>query len=149
MYRNDEMWGRQPNVKKWILSLLKQLASPSGSGVQLHTTVSENLLRDLESCGDDKKQALYQECREKEFTTSTSYPLNAHQPELASPSLLDRVQNRPDVEGNIRLLRKQRASDRGTAVYIPPQAKSSLQAADDTRFPLMERVKEFLDSNQK
>ncbi|KAG0204251.1 hypothetical protein BGX31_003236, partial [Mortierella sp. GBA43] len=149
MYRNDEMWGRQPSVKKWILSLLKQLASPSGSGVQLHTTVSENLLRDLESCGDDKKQTLYQECREKEFTTSTSYPLNAHQPELASPSLLDRVQNRPDVEGNIRLLRKQRASDRGTTVYIPPQAKSSLQAADDTRFPLMERVKEFLDSNQK
>jgi WD40 repeat protein len=33
-------------------------------------------------------------------------------------------------------------------VYIPPQAKSSLQAPDEYRFPLMEKVKEFLYSDQ-
>jgi len=48
----------------------------------------------------------------------------------------------------MRLFRKQRIHERGNAVYIPPQAKSSLQAADDTRFTLMEKVKEFIDSNQ-
>jgi WD40 repeat protein len=104
------------------------------------------LLRELESVGDDKKQAMYRSCREK---GPISYPLKVSQPELASPSLLDHVQNRPDVEGNIRLLRKQRTSERGNAVYIQPQAKSSSQAADTTRFLLMEKVKKFLDSDQK
>ncbi|KAK3809436.1 MAG: hypothetical protein J3Q66DRAFT_405440 [Benniella sp.] len=54
-----------------------------------------------------------------------------------------------DVEGSVRLLRKHRTKERGNAVYIPPQAKASLQASDGMRFPLMERVKEFLDSDQK
>ena len=68
---------------------------------------------------------------------------------MGSPSLLDRVQNRPDVEGQLRILRRQRTKERGSTVYIQPQAKSSLQAADDTRFPLMDKVKEFLRSGQK
>ena len=34
-------------------------------------------------------------------------------------------------------------------MYIQPQAKSSLQAADDTRSPLMDMVKEFLTSDRK
>ena len=96
--------------------------------------------------GDDKKQALYRSCRAK---GPIAYPLKISQPELPSPSLLDRVQNRPDVEGNLRLLRKQRTKERGNAVYIPPQSKASLQAADSARFPLMERVKEFLKGDQK
>jgi len=68
---------------------------------------------------------------------------------MASPSLLDRVQNRPNVEGSIRLLKKRRTSQCDNTVYIPPQAKSGLQAADSTRFPLMDKVKEFLKSDQK
>jgi WD40 repeat protein/adenylate kinase family enzyme len=39
--------------------------------------------------------------------------------------------------------------EHGNAAYIPPQAKSNLQAADGTRFPLMNKVKEFLESDQK
>jgi hypothetical protein len=39
--------------------------------------------------------------------------------------------------------------ERGNVVNVPPQAKASLQSADDTRFQLMERVKEFLISDQK
>jgi hypothetical protein len=70
-------------------------------------------------------------------------------PSLASPSLLDRVQYKPDVEGTLRQLRKQRLKERGNAVYIQPQAKAGLQASDDQRFPLIEKVGEFLNSNQK
>ena len=103
------------------------------------------MLRELEASGVDKR-LLYQTCKEK---GPLSYPLKIALPELGSPSLLDRIQNKPDVEANIRLLRKQRTKEPVNAVYIPPQAKSSLNAADDTRFPLMERVKEFLESNQK
>jgi len=77
------------------------------------------------------------------------YPLEIALPDFASPSLLDRVQNRPDVEGNLRVLKKQRTKERGTTVYIPPQTKASFQATDDSRFPLMEKVREFLESEQK
>jgi len=112
----------------------------------VNNTAVETLLRELESSGDDKKQALYRSCREK---GPTPYPLKVSKPEATASSLLDRVQNRPDVEGNIRLMRKKRTVERGNGVYIAPQAKSSLQATDGTRFPLMEKVKEFLDSDQK
>ncbi|KAK3809441.1 MAG: WD40-repeat-containing domain protein [Benniella sp.] len=99
-----------------------------------------------ESSGDDKKQSMHRLCRVK---GPISYPLKVSQAELASPSLLDRVQNRLVVEGSIRLLKKQRTKDRGNVVYIPPQAKASVQAADNARFPLMEKVKEFLESDKK
>ena len=79
----------------------------------------------------------------------TSYPLKVALPPMASPSLLDRVQNKPDVEGTLRQLKKQRLKERGNTVYIQPQAKSGLQASDDQRFPLMGKVEEFLESDQK
>ncbi|KAF9347874.1 hypothetical protein BGX34_002825, partial [Mortierella sp. NVP85] len=110
----------------------------------VHTQVAEAMLQELEA--SDDKQALFRMCRK---ISPVNYPLKIVMPEFGSPSLLDRVQNRPNVEGNIRLMRKQRTKERGNIVYIPPQAKSSLQAAYDTRFPLMERVKEFLESDQK
>ena len=39
--------------------------------------------------------------------------------------------------------------EQGSAVYIPPQAKAGLQVSDESRFQLMEKVKEFLNSEQK
>jgi len=54
-----------------------------------------------------------------------------------------------DVEGNLRVLRRQQFKERGNSVYIPPQAKASLQAPDVSRFPLMETVKDFLISDQQ
>ena len=111
----------------------------------MHAEAAEKVLKELDANGDVKR-LLYQRCKEQ---GPLPYPLKVALPELGSPSLLDRVQNRPDVEASIRLLKKQRTKGRSNNVYIPPQAKPSLQAADDSQFPLMERVKEFLDSNQK
>jgi len=110
------------------------------------STLAETLLRELEASSDTKKQDLYRACRE---SGTIAYPLKVALPEFASPSLLDRVQNRPDVEGHLRILRKQRTKERGNAIYIQPQAKSSFQLADDARFPLMDKAKEFLESDQK
>ena len=104
------------------------------------------MLQELETTTDPEKQAIYLACREKD---PTSYPLQTALPALASPSLLDRVQNKPDVEGALRQLRKHRLKERGDAVYIRPQAKASLQAPDDERFSLMDKVQEFLTSDQK
>ncbi|KAF9974257.1 hypothetical protein BGZ65_008830, partial [Modicella reniformis] len=149
IYQNDTVWGQHTSVKQWILDILMQLASQPGNSLRfnsVHSTIAEVLLRELETSGDTRKQAIYRECREK---GSALHPLTTASSELASPSLLNRVQNIPDVEGNLRLLRKQRLSEQVDAIYIPPQAKASLQATDDTRFPLMEKVKEFLSSDQK
>jgi hypothetical protein len=68
-------------------------------------------------------------------------------PTSGSPTLLDRVQNKPDVEGGLHLLRKQRLKERGDILHIHPQAKAALYALDDKRIPLM--VEEFLRSDQK
>ncbi|KAK3821774.1 MAG: hypothetical protein J3Q66DRAFT_438547 [Benniella sp.] len=146
IYRNEEMWGQRTSTKQWILNILMQLSKSSGESSQLHSTAAETLLRELEVDDDIKKRALYRACLEN---GSISYPLKVTLPKPASPSLLDRVQNKPDVEGHLRILKRQRTKERGNAVYIQPQARASLQAADDTRFPLMDNVKEFLGSDQK
>ncbi|KAF9353918.1 hypothetical protein BGX34_011295, partial [Mortierella sp. NVP85] len=53
IYRNDDVWGQHPSVKQWILNILMQLASNSQIGPQY----AGALLCELESSGDDKKQA--------------------------------------------------------------------------------------------
>ncbi|KAF9961487.1 hypothetical protein BGZ65_010632 [Modicella reniformis] len=74
------------------------------------------------------QMSIIQACLEKD---PNSCPLKLPLTTQGSPSLLDRVQNKPDVEGNLRQLWKQRLKERGNAVYIQPQAKSGLQALDD------------------
>ncbi|KAG0234985.1 hypothetical protein BGX31_004388, partial [Mortierella sp. GBA43] len=141
IYRNDADWGQQVTVKQWVLDILMQLSLQSGA----ETNAAETLLQELQRDGDTNKQTLYKQCRDN---GSASHLLKIASSALASPSLLDRVQERPVVEENIRQLRRQRLKERGSAVYIPPQAKSSLQARDDTGFPLMNKVEEFLSSQQ-
>ncbi|KAG0220037.1 hypothetical protein BGX31_011102 [Mortierella sp. GBA43] len=146
IYRNDEAWGQNVSIKQWIVDILMQLASTSGQGPQIHAAAAELLLQELEADPVVEKKALYRGCREK---GPMLHPFRAALPELGSPSLLDRVQNRPDVECNLRLLRKQRTKEHNNSLYIPPQAKANLQASDDLRFPLMENVMDFLASNRK
>jgi len=67
---------------------------------------------------------------------------------VTSSTLLDRVQDKPDVETNLRQLKKRRINERGSIIYIPPQAKASLHASDESRFPLMDRVNKYLKSDQ-
>ncbi|KAF9180813.1 hypothetical protein BGZ51_005886 [Haplosporangium sp. Z 767] len=142
IYRNDAVWGQRAQIKQYILEILQQLSSPAGGSFQVATT----LLQDLEHNGDATKQALYKGCQEEK---SCQYPLKPCLRQLASPSLLDRVQNKPDVEADLRRLAKLRFQERGDAVYIPPQAKANLQASDDSLFDLTDKVKEFLVSQHK
>jgi len=108
--------------------------------------VAETQLQELGKNGDTSKQELYRMCL---ATGPGSHPLKTVSSEIGSPSLLDRVQERPDVKGSLRQLRRQRLKERWRAVYIPPQAKAGLQASDEARFPLIEKVDEFLHSDQK
>ncbi|KAG0203958.1 WD_REPEATS_REGION domain-containing protein, partial [Mortierella sp. GBA43] len=146
IYQRDEVWGQQASVKQWILNILMQLASSSEHETSIHATTAERILQELSESGDDKKRTLYQSCRKNGPTT---YPLRITRQEVESPSLLDRVQSRPDVEGSLRIVRKQRTKGRVNTVYIQPQAKPSIHAAEDARFSLMNKMTEFLGSDQK
>ncbi|KAG0352355.1 hypothetical protein BGZ54_002822, partial [Gamsiella multidivaricata] len=143
LYRNDADWGEHASVKQWILKILIQLTDSPDSTIN---TRARTLLQELQKNGDAKKQVLYRACMSE---GPSPYPLKVCSPPLASPSLLDRVQDIPDVEYDLRLLRAKRLETRGKAVYIPPQAKASLQALDDALFPLMEKVNEFLSSDRQ
>jgi len=106
---------------------------------------AESLLKELEMNGDAAKRMLYQSYREEE---PGSHPLRFDTLSLETSPLLDRVQDKPDVESSLRQLKKRRINERGNVVYISPQAKANLQAPDETRFPLMDKVNEFLSGNQ-
>ncbi|KAK3810920.1 MAG: WD40-repeat-containing domain protein [Benniella sp.] len=142
IYQDDVMWGYHTNVKQWILSILMQLTLAPGGETQF----VETQLQELRKNGDTEKQELYRMCHE---SGPGSHPFKVVSSEIGSPSLLDRVQERPDVEGSLRQMRRQRLKEREKVVYIPPQAKAGLQASDDVRFPLLEKVDEFLASDQQ
>ncbi|KAG0247072.1 hypothetical protein BG011_002088 [Mortierella polycephala] len=137
LYENDADWGQDVYVKQWIITILIQLSDLPDSAIkpQVHT-----VLQELEMNGDAGKQALYHTCIN---APPCPYPLNVILPPLASLSLISRVQDIPDVEDNLRKLKVRRLEGHGNGVYIPSQAKASLQASNDVIFPLME----FLDSD--
>ncbi|KAG0216742.1 hypothetical protein BGX31_000493 [Mortierella sp. GBA43] len=143
IYTDDGMWGHHVIVKQWILNILMQLPSMSLDAAQ---SVIDTTLQGLGKNGDDKKQALYRSCCED---GPGSHPLKVMLPEIGSPSLLDRVQERLDVEGTLRKLGKERLKERGNAVYIPPQAKASLSSQDGERFALIDTVEKSLKEDRK
>ncbi len=145
LYTNDTEWGQLADVKQWIIKILLHLSDKSVKSVS--ATAAKTMLIKLEKTGDAEKQELYKKCQEE---VHSQYPLNVVLPLSASSSLLDRVQNKPDVEVDLRKLRRQRLQERGdTAVYISPQAKPSLKASDKTLFDLKTKVNEFLNGTQK
>ncbi|KAK3823469.1 MAG: WD40-repeat-containing domain protein [Benniella sp.] len=141
IYKDDEKWGRQASVKQWVVRILMQISTLTGSVAQ----GAESLLQELETNGDAAKRVQYQSCREE---GPGSHPLRFDTPPLETSLLLDRVQNKPDVESSLRQLKKRMINERGNVVYISPQAKANLQAPDESRFPLMDKVNEFLSGDQ-
>ncbi len=157
LYKEDATWGYHANVKQWIIKILMHLADAPERAVATDVKAStkpfeiapaaKTLLEALAKNGDAQKQALYAECI-KEGKGRCPYT-NVGAPLLASPSLLERAQNKPDVETDLRKLKRQRLKEQGNAVYIAPQAKPSLKASDETLFNLTEAVQAFLQSEQK
>ncbi|KAF9121459.1 hypothetical protein BGW39_010522, partial [Mortierella sp. 14UC] len=64
--------------------------------------------------------------------------------DTATTAMAGVVQSVPDVEYVLHNLRAQRLKERENSLYIPPQAKRTIQSSDDTLFPLMEEALEFL-----
>jgi len=112
----------------------------------IDTIDAAKVLEELRTDGDTGKQAMYQSHRENGQGLHT---LRINMQFLEKSPLLDRAQNRPDVEGSLRQLRKRRLEEQKNIIYIPPQAKASLHAPDGDHFPLMEAVLGFLNSDQR
>lgn len=155
IYKSDMAWGCQASVKKWIVGILRQLALPSRSesDLHLHARDVKLVLQELKFSGDEATQALYQSYQAK---APTRYPFEVAPLGLASSSLLDRAQNKPDVESNIRLLKKQRSAlrkqlsdERGNTTYIQPLANEIAQTSGESRLPLIEKARKFLESEGK
>ncbi|KAF9153065.1 hypothetical protein BGX21_003310, partial [Mortierella sp. AD011] len=139
IYQNDAVWGNHTQVKQKVLDILLHLQQQPENTIQAFDSASaKKVLQRL------AKQTLYNACLKQ---GPSSYSLEVSQPPFATLTLLDRVQDKPDVEEDLRKLRQQRLKNRGDIVYIPPKAKANLKAPDDILFDLTDRVTEFLASD--
>ncbi|KAF9907384.1 hypothetical protein BX616_000425 [Lobosporangium transversale] len=143
IYKSDQEWDNHAHIKQWIISILRELSSLSPDGLK----AADTLLNELEKYGDLKRQELYRKCLQGPITQH--HFIITHSPSTSS-HLLDLAQNRPGVEDSLRRLKRQRMEiGNNQGFYIKQHAKASPQASDDKLFLLMDKVKEFLDSDQK
>ncbi|KAK3818867.1 MAG: hypothetical protein J3Q66DRAFT_338732 [Benniella sp.] len=141
IYLNDAVWGQFVDVKQWIVNILRQLKTLPGHATQ----AAEAALIQLGNGKDVDKHYLYYAClRDGPFP----YPLRPSLPALTSPSLLDRVQSVPGIEASLHQLRRRRLKEYGNVTCTQLNAKANLQAPDDSQFPLMDKMKEFMESEQ-
>ncbi|KAF9351465.1 hypothetical protein BGX26_010549 [Mortierella sp. AD094] len=140
LYNDDSRWACRTYIKQWILCLLDQLEQ-SLQGIITDDT--KKLLQEVQAIGSADKLTPHQDA---ENYRTTQYPAMFTPPSKES-SLLNRVQNKPDVETPLRQLKRERLQDRGGDIYISPRAKVNPRATDD--FDLTSRVQEFLESKRK
>ncbi|KAF9086847.1 hypothetical protein BGX29_001196, partial [Mortierella sp. GBA35] len=127
LYRNNADWRPHVDIKQWILTILVRISELSDPATKDR---AHALLEDFKKDGNTEFPA--------------SFPLSVRLPLPVSFPLLAKVQEIPKVEYTLHTLRTRRLNDYKQAVYIPPLAKPSLQAGDDTLSPLMENVQDFL-----
>jgi WD40 repeat protein/energy-coupling factor transporter ATP-binding protein EcfA2 len=138
LYKNDTIWPSNEEVDAWILCILRQIVALPDPTMSHH---AQSSLQGLEKEGSAAKQDLY---RGVLACPLSPYPIKIRLPVPPSSPLLTRVLAIPDVEYDIHRLRAQRLKERGNPLFIPPQAKPTLQSSDDTLFPLVEKVLEFV-----
>ncbi|KAK3807395.1 MAG: hypothetical protein J3R72DRAFT_499470 [Linnemannia gamsii] len=138
LYRNDTICDPNKELDSWILQILRLVVASSDAAISSH---AQFLLQGLDKKGDIGKQALYRDVIDGPMSP---YPLQTRPSAPSSSPLLTRVQGVSSVEYDLHRLRMQRLKEGENALYVPPQAKPSLQSSDDSLFPLMEKTLEFL-----
>ncbi|CAO3565462.1 unnamed protein product [Mortierella alpina] len=130
LYLHDAEWGQDDSVKSWMLTILLKISEVPDP------TVREVALTFLQAQTTDGSTVV-----------AHPYPLRSHLPIPESSPLLAIVQEIPYVEYDLDKLRSRRLRGYNQTVYIPPQAKTTLQASDKEAVALMQRVEEFLESD--
>ncbi|KAF9141879.1 hypothetical protein BGX30_003882 [Mortierella sp. GBA39] len=135
LYRDDRDWGRDKGVKQWMWTILCRISRVQDQAVKDHASV---LVRDFRVNGYSK--------------LSSESPLRSRLTPPKSYPLLDRVQQIPEVEKDLHEVALAQLShhwDQRLCVYIPPQVKASVDAADSDHSPLMEEVMTFLKGERE
>ncbi|KAG0015959.1 hypothetical protein BGZ80_009516 [Entomortierella chlamydospora] len=138
--KDNAKWGQRAAFKQSIFSILGQLVNPS------YGIISDQASALLQELGTDGTAEQLSQHQAYKKDGSVSYPVVVVLPPQKFP-LLDRVQNKSDVEVPLRQLRNERLKSRDGDVYILPRAKSHQSATED--FDLTTKVQEFLQSNRK
>lgn len=156
IYRDPFFTPRKPDptLYSWILNVLRQVSELQDESIATYanhahssnTAVANHaqlMLKDLAGVGNDDRQKLYTETIEGD---PNQFPIKIRLTPPASFPLLTKVHNIPNVEFELNNVKKQRLEFTDNRLYIPPQAKPSLQSTDDDAlFPLMQRAQQFLD----
>ncbi|KAF9092389.1 hypothetical protein BGX23_004359 [Mortierella sp. AD031] len=137
LHRNAGGWKQYPDVKQWIVTILKQLNKSSEDTLMDHARLT---LQDLEV--DDASTSSPAAAEATPYQLMSRLPLPEYSP------LLDRVRKIPYVEPDLLRLKDNILQERCSDIYIPPQAKASLQSQDDDLFPLEKKIHEFLASDR-
>ncbi|KAF9151024.1 hypothetical protein BG015_007150 [Linnemannia schmuckeri] len=128
LYKDDPEWGQDESVRTWMQNIVGQLG-----------TIADDAVR-------TSALALFKELQhDQAVAAKPHYPLRSRLPLPTSSPLLTKVQKIAYLEHALYKLKLQRLKEHNKGVYIPPQAKPSMNAADDTLFPLMEKALEFLN----
>ncbi|CAO3565225.1 unnamed protein product [Mortierella alpina] len=130
LYLRDADWGQDDSVKSWMLTILRKISEVP------NPTVSQVALTFLQDQTNDSSAVV-----------AHPYPLRSHLPIPDSSPLLAIVQEIPYVEYDLDKLRSRRLKNYNQTVYIPPQAKATLQVSDKEAVSLMQRVEDFLNSD--
>ncbi|KAF8927214.1 hypothetical protein BGZ47_002267, partial [Haplosporangium gracile] len=131
-------WKQHPEVKQWIVVVLTQISQLSDAVIN---GPALSVLQDLQ--------------QDHAVTTTTltanvvSYSLKSRLPLPESFPLLFRAQKIQQLEPLINELKIRRLEEGRQPIYIPPMAKANLQSGNDVLFPLMEKVQQFLASEQE
>ncbi|CAO3574551.1 unnamed protein product [Mortierella alpina] len=130
LYLNDSDWGRDDSVRSWMMTVLGKISEvPDPTVKQVALTLLQAVTKDGST------------------VVAHPYPLRSHLPIPLSSPLLAIVQDIPIVEYDLDKLRSRRLEEYKQTVYIPPQAKATLQASDKEAVALMHRVEQFLKSD--
>ncbi|KAG0298172.1 hypothetical protein BGZ96_001717 [Linnemannia gamsii] len=147
---------RDPLFQWGICQLLGEVAFDSVRDVAVRHQAT-NLLGDLykndSEWGQDEhvKTWILNIIHQLSTTADQDVNTNARKPPSSAIkiAITHRVLAIPDVEYDLYKLKLQRLEEHSRGIYIPPQAKPSLQASDDALFPLMEKALEFLAGHRQ
>ncbi|KAF9175882.1 hypothetical protein BGX21_005367 [Mortierella sp. AD011] len=142
LYTDDSRWGKQIDVKQWILHILVELTKFAEGAVG---DKAQMLLNGWEVDGDHETRLLYQvHMKEGQISRSLTFSL----PPPCGFWFIDCAQEitESDVESRVCQLKRKRLGEIGGDVYIPLKVELSSAIGD---FDLMSKVQEFLKSNDK
>ncbi|OAQ31684.1 hypothetical protein K457DRAFT_16990 [Linnemannia elongata AG-77] len=132
LYESDTAWVANTCVKDGILGILLCLSMTEDDAIQLQTAV---ILEDL--------------AYDRVGAPPGPYPLVPRLPIPTASPLLEKALKIQSIEHNLLRMKTLRLAHYDQAIYIPPLAKANPQTPEEEATPLMDQVKEFLDSDKQ